>query len=60
MKYPKEVVAEWIRMINEQPSKPLSEWENSFMLSITDEFERTGYLTGPQLDKLEDIYTHKT
>ena len=55
----KKTVAEWIRMVNEESSKPLTKWEESFMESITDQFERTGSLSERQLEILERIYAEK-
>lgn len=60
MKQPKEVIAEWIRMVNEEASKPLSDWETSFMESITDQFDRTQSLSLKQEEILERIYAEKT
>jgi len=60
MKQSADVVEEWIRQVNEEASKPLTSWEESFMISITDQFERIRYLTDDQVDSLERIYSQKT
>lgn len=60
MKYPREVLEEWIRMLNEEASKPLSRWEAGFLISVSDQLDRQGTLTDKQVDKLELIYAEKT
>jgi hypothetical protein len=55
-----KVLAEWIRMVHEEAAKPLTDWELSFMESITDQFERTGRLSERQVEILERIYADKT
>jgi hypothetical protein len=52
--------ADWIRQVNEEATKPLTKWEESFMESITDQFERTGRLSERQIEILERIYAEKT
>jgi hypothetical protein len=37
----------------------LNHWEVSFIESIRDQFDRNGYLSENQLDKLESIYCEK-
>lgn len=32
-----------------------TDWELNFIISIEEQFERKGYLTDPQLDKLEEV-----
>ena len=60
MKYSTEVIEEWIRRVNEEASKPLTQKEQDFMISITDQFDRSAFLTEVQIDWLEDIYANKT
>jgi len=60
MKYSTEVIEEWIRRVNEEASKPLTQKEQDFMISITDQFDRSAFLTEAQIDWLEDIYANKT
>ena len=55
-----DVVAEWIRIVNEEAHKPLTDWEQSFMESVTDQFDRTGRISERQLEILERIYAEKT
>lgn len=38
----------------------LTKWEQSFMESITDQFERKRFLTDKQEEILERIYSEKT
>ena len=44
----------------EQPVKPLTKWEQSFVESISDQFGERGTLSDRQFEKLEDIYAEKT
>lgn len=60
MKYDKKTLKEWIDALNENPSKELSKWEENFVSSVSDQLDRTNYLTEPQIDKLESIYAEKT
>ncbi len=60
MKYKSEDLEEWIRTINEEASKPLTKWEEDFMASITDQFDRRRFLTDAQIEVLERIYAEKT
>src|SRR5579864_2878430 len=53
MKQSKETIAEWIRMVNEEASKPLTIRELGFMESITDQFERNGSVSDKQEEILE-------
>lgn len=60
MKHSVEVIEEWIRLVNEEPSKELTEWELGFMASVTDQFDRRGHLSERQEEILERIYAEKT
>jgi len=60
MKYQASTIEEWIRMVNEEATKPLSPWEQNFMESITDQFDRSRYLSEAQIETLERIYAEKT
>ena len=60
MRQPAEVVEEWIRMVNEEASKPLTKWEENFMDSITDQFTLRRSLSDKQEEILERIYAEKT
>jgi hypothetical protein len=44
----------------EHPSKPLTTWEESFVESVTDQWERRHWLSDRQLEILERIYAEKT
>lgn len=59
MKDPK-VLKEWIDRVNDEPSKPLTKWEEDFMVSISDQFDRSGRLSEKQAEILERIYSEKT
>ena len=42
------------------PSKKLTMWEESFLGSVSDQFDRKGTLSEKQFKILESIYTEKT
>lgn len=44
----------------ESPSKVLTNWEESFIESVSDQFTRKGSLSDKQVEILEQIYTEKT
>lgn len=44
----------------ETPTKDLTKWENDFINSIYDQFERKGDLSDKQFEILEKIYAEKT
>jgi hypothetical protein len=44
----------------ESPSKELTRWEENFLESVGETFERTASLTDRQVEILERIYTEKT
>lgn len=43
----------------ETPLRPLSRWEEEFLPSIADQFERNGSLSDKQFDNLQRIYAEK-
>jgi hypothetical protein len=53
------MIREWIEAVNEG-GKGLTQWEISFMESITDQLERKGTLSERQIEILERIYAEKT
>ena len=44
----------------EHPSEELTSWETNFYESVSDQFERKGWLSDRQLKILERIYAEKT
>ncbi len=50
------------RMLNEleAPSKPLTKWEESFLASVTDQYECSGSLSERQFEILEHLWVEKT
>jgi hypothetical protein len=44
----------------EAPTKRLSSWEENFVISVADQFERNGRLSDKQALTLEKIYAEKT
>lgn len=44
----------------ETPYKELTKWEEDFVISVTDQFERTHNLSERQFEILERIYAEKT
>lgn len=44
----------------EHPERPLSNWEEGFISSISDYWERNMYLSDRQFEKLMDIYEKRT
>lgn len=55
----KEVIKNWIKTINDEGVN-LSDWETSFMESITEQFEQRGSISDRQEEILERIYTTRT
>lgn len=55
----KEIIAHFIHEL-ESPYKPLSKWEEDFLSSISDQFDRKGTLSDKQFEILEKIYAEKT
>lgn len=58
MEQPKEVIKSWIERVNEE-GRGLTKWETTFMIDITDQFDRRGSLSDKQEEILERIYTEK-
>jgi hypothetical protein len=54
-----EVIERWITLVNEE-GRGLNKWEQDFMESITDRFERSRFITDRQEEILERIYSEKT
>ena len=44
----------------ETPLKDLTKWEENFLESVSDQFQRTRDLSDRQLEVLDRIYTEKT
>ena len=44
----------------EAPVRDLTKWEEDFVTSVTDQFERRGSLSDRQIEILERIYAEKT
>jgi len=44
----------------QRPAKPLSDWESSYLISISNQFENRGRLSDKQFRILEGIYSEKT
>jgi hypothetical protein len=42
------------------PYKPLTKWEQDFIISISDQFDQRGSLSDKQFEILEKIYAEKT
>lgn len=52
-------VAEWIQELSQRPRHPLTEWEEDFITSLGDQWDRTHRLSDKQTDILERIYDEK-
>lgn len=59
MTKPKEVIASWIQLIQEEGSG-LTKWEEDFVESIADQFDSRGTISDRQEEILERIYAEKT
>lgn len=59
MTKPKEVIREWIELINTE-GRGLTKWEKDFMESITQQFYETASISDRQEEILETIYANKT
>ena len=59
MNQSREVVKGWIDRVNDE-GRGLTAWEQQFMESITEQFDRSSYLSDKQIEILERIYTEKT
>jgi hypothetical protein len=53
-------VAEWIDRCLTQNHKPLSEWEQRFLESVSDQLYHHGSLSEKQIEIIERIYAEKT
>ena len=51
-------IIQWLEAVNNE-GEDLTKWEESFMSSITDQFDRTRSLSEKQEAILERIYTEK-
>jgi hypothetical protein len=58
MKYKVEVIEEWLERL-ESPSKPLTAWESDFIISVRDQFDRSGRVSERQEEVLERIHNEK-
>lgn len=55
----KEVIREWIKLVNDE-GHDLTKWEEDFMESITQQFYETASISDRQEEILETIYANKT
>lgn len=55
----REVIEHFIAELG-QPAKTLSDWEEDFLASVSDQFDRRGSLSDKQFEILERIYAEKT
>lgn len=63
MKKPREIIEEWIVACEDEikaGNPKFNEWDIGFIEHVSDQMDRTGFLTDVQIDKLEQIYAHKT
>jgi hypothetical protein len=59
MTKPKEVIREWIELVNDE-GRGLTKWEEDFMDSLTEQFEECGSISDRQEEILERIYAERT
>lgn len=59
MKNTPEVIRQWFETIEEE-GYGLTKWEESFIESVRDQFDRTNSLSDKQEDILERIYSERT
>jgi hypothetical protein len=59
MTKPKEVIREWIELVNDE-GRGLTKWEEDFMDSLTEQFEERGSISDRQEEILERIYAERT
>lgn len=59
MKYTKEQLKQMIDLVNDE-GVGLTPWELGFMESITEWFDKNGWLSVGQIEKLDTIYSNKT
>ena len=55
-----QVYEDWVRAIMEEASDNLSDWENTFVVSISNQLEMCRQLSQKQAEILERIYAEKT
>lgn len=55
----REVIRHFLSEL-ENPNKTLTKWEEDFVVSISDQFDRSGSLSDKQFSILERIYSEKT
>ena len=55
----RELVTHMLKEL-ETPVRDLTKWEEDFVTSVTDQFERRGSLSDRQIEILERIYAEKT
>jgi hypothetical protein len=58
VRHKSEIIEEWLDRL-ESPSKPLTAWEADFLISIRDQFDRSGRLSERQEELLEAVYVAK-
>lgn len=54
-----EIIEDWINTV-QLSGRDLSKWEQDFMESIQDQFERKKWISDKQEEILERIYSEKT
>ncbi len=59
MKQPIEILRQWIECIEEE-GRGVTDWERSFVESVSEQLERRGTLTDAQIDTIETIYAART
>ncbi len=59
MKQPIEILRQWIECIDEE-GRGVTDWERSFVESVSEQIDRSGTLTDKQIDQLEGIYARRT
>lgn len=59
MKQPIEVLKRWIECIEEE-GRGVTDWEHSFVESVSEQLDRRGSLSEAQIDSLEKIYASRT
>ena len=54
-----EVIRAWLKKIDEE-GQDLTSWEQNFLTSVTEQFEKKGTLSEKQIEIVERIYSEKT
>ena len=54
-----EIISHFLHEL-ETPYKPLTQWEEGFIESVTEQFQERGTLSDRQFEILEKIYAEKT